>query len=127
MHTTLLASELACELERRGFVLVTCGTSPARCGVLHGGTCQAAEDADVIVCDGGDDGWRVPRLVEALRARHPRLPIVIAGRALERAVLEALGEPWVASFVGVPTAARLSSTIDEAMGGIPEAMLGIVG
>jgi hypothetical protein len=128
LHVRHPEPELRRELKRRGFQILTCrAAEPDGCPVVRGERCPVAERADVIVCDGGDDGWRVPRLVEALRARYPGLPIVVAGRGLDSILLDALGEPWIATFVGPPTAARLTLVIDEAMGGTPEAMIGIVG
>jgi hypothetical protein len=126
LHARNRDSDLRRPLER-GFDLATCGGGVTGCGVLHGGSCAATEASDVIVCDGEAGSWRVRRLVAALRARYPHLPIVVAGGSVERDVLESLGEPWVATLVGVPTTSQLLLRIDEALGGTPEAMIGIVG
>jgi hypothetical protein len=126
LHAAEVPPGLLDELELRGFTVATCAVHGAACPALRGEPCLASARADVIVC-AGDTGYAdIEQLVLALRTRHRSTPIVVAGASLDPQLLEVLGEPWVVTFVGNATADRLRLTIEEAMGGTPEAMIGIV-
>jgi hypothetical protein len=127
VHVHQLARELKHELKRRGFTVIRCHATATECPVLRGNRCAAAERADVLIFNGSDELGQHSQLVRAMRARYPDLPIVVTGRAVEPGLIEALGEPWIVTLVGSLTADRVRLRIDEALGGTPEAMLGIVG
>jgi hypothetical protein len=126
VHAWQLAPELKHVLRGRGFRIIRCHAHSGDCPVLRGKRCPAAERADVLICNGDANG-RHSQLVRAIRARYPQLPIVVAGRAVEPGLIEAMGEPWIVTLTGSPTPDRVRLRIDEALGGTPEAMLGIVG
>ncbi len=76
-------------LRRAGFAVAVCpgpaGVGAPRCPLVDHGECPLVEGADVVLWGLGLDRPEGRRELEALRARHPRLPVVVRAPAEEAA------------------------------------------
>jgi hypothetical protein len=117
-HDIDLEDQEADSLRRLGFEVEQCaGPSHYACPILRGQPCPAVHRADVLVYDvwstTESDGGR--HLVEGLRELHPDVPIVLTAPGMELDWVETEGPHRVVPLVGVPTAERLATAIDEAL------------
>lgn len=77
-------------LRRAGFAVAVCPgpmgeAGAARCPLVEHGECPLVEGADVVLWGLGLDRPESRRELEALRARHPRMPVLVRASAEEAA------------------------------------------
>jgi hypothetical protein len=118
-HDIDLADQEADSLRRMGYHVEQCtGPSVHSCPVMRGDPCPAVANADVLVYDvwstTESDGGR--RLVEGLREVYPDVPLVLTAPGMELEWVETEGAHRVVPLVGIPTAERLATAIDQAIG-----------
>ncbi len=118
-HDIDIEDQEADSLRRLGFTVEQCaGPQYHACPILRGEACPAVARADVLVYDvwstGESDGGR--HLIEGLRELHPDIPVVLTAPGIELDWVETEGVHRVVPLVGVPTAEKLASAIEEALG-----------
>jgi hypothetical protein len=118
-HDIDIEDQEADSLRRLGYAVEQCaGPQYHTCPILRGEACPAVGRADVVVYDvwstGESDGGR--HLIEGLRELHPDIPVVLTAPGMELDWVETEGVHRVVPLVGVPTAEKLASAIDEALG-----------
>jgi len=111
-HDADIADIEADELRHAGYEVDRCagpiGGNP--CPVLHGDACWQVEEADVLVYDTWEAEARGEgNLVDALRAIHPDIPLVLTSSRPAASGTDAGGVAYA------PTRASLASAIEEAL------------
>jgi hypothetical protein len=119
-HDTDLADQEVDSLRRRGYEVKEClGPIGASCPILSGRACAFAAWAEVMVYDawatGEPDGAQ--RLIEGLRAIHPKVPIVLSASGIEPDWIETAGPTGITPLVGLPTGERLAAAIEASISG----------
>ncbi len=119
-HDIDLADQEVESLRRFGYEVEQCsGPTANTCPILNGGSCQLAEEADVLVYDawasGDMDGSA--DLISGLRRVHPSTPIVLTVPGIGYA-WEPTGDPGVVELQGQPTGVRLHEAIQRAIAGL---------
>jgi hypothetical protein len=125
LHTPPFSAATLHRLSEHGFVVEPCANGDDPCPVERGEACPVAIHADVLVCDGWRQGPDLRSFLRRMRAVHPGLPIVMLERAVDEETLRELGDGPIVTSVGRADHDRLLPLIEEALGGYPEAMLGL--
>ena len=124
-HDIDLADQEVESLRRLGYSVRQCsGPTANTCPILNGGTCQLAEESDVLVYDAwasGDlDGSGA--LIDGLRRAHPRVPIVLTFPGIGLASVDDDPAHGVVTMTGQPTGANLDAAIRRAIAGLQAAL-----
>jgi DNA-binding NtrC family response regulator len=127
LHTPPLSAATIHRLSDHGFVVEPCAHGDDACPAERGEPCPVAIHADVLVCDGWREGPDMASFLRRVRSVHPGLPIVMLERAVDEETLREFGDGAIVTSVGRADHERLLPLIQEALGGYPEAMLGLVG
>ena len=117
-HDIDLADQEADSLRRLGYIVEQCsGPGTYACPILRGDPCPAVARADVLVYDvwSTTESAGGQHLIEGLREIHPDVPVVLTAPGMELDWVTTTGPHRVVPLVGLPTAERLASAIDEAM------------
>jgi hypothetical protein len=117
-HDIDLADQEVESLRRFGYVVEQCsGPTANTCPILNGGTCQLAEDSDVLVYDvwASGDSEGSTRLIEGLRRAHPRVPIVLTFPGMGLADFDDAPDRGIVTTFGQPTGANLDAAIRRAI------------
>lgn len=117
-HDIDAADQEAEALRHAGYDVEQCaGPTAGPCPVMRGLPCPMAERADVLVYDvwasGETDGGQ--RLITELRELHPDIPVVLLAPSFELEWVEMEGLHRVTPLTGMPTRARLTAAIEEAL------------